>query len=132
MRFIIHLYATGYFRKDTKDHHHHIVLAARISLTLSRHSSLSFIALGRSFFFFFFFLKIFFIFLFFILFYLFIFFIFLFYYIMYTWEVAWCTLRYLNKPMDDQTQYPNGSWTWVWRLFAQDRQFDRGTTAAPL
>ena len=29
-------------------HHHHIVLAARISLTLTRHSSLSFIALGRS------------------------------------------------------------------------------------
>ena len=29
-------------------HHHHIVLAARISLTLPRHSSLSFIALGRS------------------------------------------------------------------------------------
>ena len=29
-------------------HHHHIVLAARISLTLSRNSSLSFIALGRS------------------------------------------------------------------------------------
>ena len=29
-------------------HHNHIVLAARISLTLSRHSSLSFIALGRS------------------------------------------------------------------------------------
>ena len=29
-------------------HHHHIVLAARISLTLSHHSSLSFIALGRS------------------------------------------------------------------------------------
>ena len=29
-------------------HHHHIVLAARISLTISRHSSLSFIALGRS------------------------------------------------------------------------------------
>ena len=29
-------------------HHHHIVLAARISLTLSRHYSLSFIALGRS------------------------------------------------------------------------------------
>ena len=29
-------------------HHHHIVLAARIFLTLSRHSSLSFIALGRS------------------------------------------------------------------------------------
>ena len=31
------------------NHHHHIVLAARISLTLSRHSSLSFIALGRVF-----------------------------------------------------------------------------------
>ena len=29
-------------------HHHHIVLAAGISLTLSRHSSRSFIALGRS------------------------------------------------------------------------------------
>ena len=29
-------------------HHHHIVLVARISLTLSRHFSLSFIALGRS------------------------------------------------------------------------------------
>ena len=29
-------------------HHHHIVLVARISLNLSRHSSLSFIALGRS------------------------------------------------------------------------------------
>ena len=29
-------------------HHHHIVLVARISLTLSLHSSLSFIALGRS------------------------------------------------------------------------------------
>ena len=29
-------------------HHHHIALVARISLTLSRHSPLSFIALGRS------------------------------------------------------------------------------------
>ena len=29
-------------------HHHHIALVARISLTLSRHSSLSFIGLGRS------------------------------------------------------------------------------------
>ena len=29
-------------------HHHHIALVARISLTLSCHSSLSFIALGRS------------------------------------------------------------------------------------
>ena len=39
------LFQTGQFRIS---HHHHIVLAARISLTLSRHSSLSFIALGRS------------------------------------------------------------------------------------
>ena len=29
-------------------HHHHIALVARISMTLFRHSSLSFIALGRS------------------------------------------------------------------------------------
>ena len=29
-------------------HHYHVALVARISLTLSRHSSLSFIALGRS------------------------------------------------------------------------------------
>ena len=29
-------------------HHHHVALVARISLTLSLHSSLSFIALGRS------------------------------------------------------------------------------------
>ena len=29
-------------------HHHHVALVARISLTLSRHSSLSFIAPGRS------------------------------------------------------------------------------------
>ena len=29
-------------------HHHHVVLVAQISLNLSRHSSLSFIALGRS------------------------------------------------------------------------------------
>ena len=29
-------------------HHHHVALVARMSLTLSRHSSLSFIALGRS------------------------------------------------------------------------------------
>ena len=33
---------------DNNHHHHHIALVARISLTLSRHSSLSFIALGRS------------------------------------------------------------------------------------
>ena len=34
--------------KNHHHHHHHIALVARISLTLSRHSSLSFIALGRS------------------------------------------------------------------------------------
>ena len=34
------------FRRN--HHHHHVALVARISLTLSRHSSLSFIALGRS------------------------------------------------------------------------------------
>ena len=33
---------------DEDHHHHHIALVARISLILSRHSSLSFIALGRS------------------------------------------------------------------------------------
>ena len=38
-----HLYYIGILH-----HHHHIALVARISLTLSRHSSLSFIALGRS------------------------------------------------------------------------------------
>ena len=31
-----------------QNHHHHVALVARISLTISRHSSLSFIALGRS------------------------------------------------------------------------------------
>ena len=35
-------------RDDFGIHHHHVTLVARISLTLSRHSSLSFIALGRS------------------------------------------------------------------------------------
>ena len=38
----------GVIDNNYHHHHHHIVLAARISLTLSRHSSLSFIALGRS------------------------------------------------------------------------------------
>ena len=51
--FIISEYfVTQILQKRTQHHHHHhhhhIVLAARISLTLSRHSSLSFIALGRS------------------------------------------------------------------------------------
>ena len=39
----IHIYIYIYIY-----HHHHIALVARISPTLSRHSSLSFIALGRS------------------------------------------------------------------------------------
>ena len=34
--------------KYTHHHHHHVALVARISLTLSHHSSLSFITLGRS------------------------------------------------------------------------------------
>ena len=37
-----------YLDSASYHHHHHIALVARISLTLSRHSSLSFIALGRS------------------------------------------------------------------------------------
>ena len=39
------MYSNSYLNVN---HHHHIALVARISLTLSRHSSLSFIALGRS------------------------------------------------------------------------------------
>ena len=35
-------------REGMIHHHHHVALVARISLTLSRHSCLSFIALGRS------------------------------------------------------------------------------------
>ena len=42
------LYLSTSHHRSHHHHHHHIVLAARISLTLSRHSSLSFIALGRS------------------------------------------------------------------------------------
>ena len=38
----------SYMCKKNNHHHHHITLVARIFLTLSRHSSLSFIALGRS------------------------------------------------------------------------------------
>ena len=37
-----------YVLRQFHHHHHHVVLVARISLTLSRHSSLSFIASGRS------------------------------------------------------------------------------------
>ena len=43
-----YLYALRWFHVTNNHHHHHIALVARISLTLSRHSSLSFIALGRS------------------------------------------------------------------------------------
>ena len=46
MFYICHILAWNISKHN--HHHHHIVLAARISLTLSRHSSLSFIALGRS------------------------------------------------------------------------------------
>ena len=47
--WILILYRQQSFRKQILyHHHHHIALVARISLTLSRHSSLSFIALGRS------------------------------------------------------------------------------------
>ena len=40
----------AFFNRTTHytHHHHHVALVARISLTLSRHSSLSFIAPGRS------------------------------------------------------------------------------------
>ena len=39
---------SGNLFNDPRHHHHHIVPLARISLTLSRHFSLSFIASGRS------------------------------------------------------------------------------------
>ena len=45
---IICLNTILWFQMTNNNHHHHIALIARISLTLSRHSSLSFIALGRS------------------------------------------------------------------------------------
>ena len=45
LNYIFHLSLYIYHHHH---HHHHIALVARISLTLSRHSSLSFIALGRS------------------------------------------------------------------------------------
>ena len=38
----------GFTNDDDDHHHHHVVRLARISLTLSRHFSLSFIASGRS------------------------------------------------------------------------------------
>ena len=44
----LYIYIYIYISESFNHHHHHIVLAARISLTLYRHSSLSFIALGRS------------------------------------------------------------------------------------
>ena len=42
------LFVILYFKYHHHHHHHHVALVARISLTLSRHSSLSFIAQGRS------------------------------------------------------------------------------------
>ena len=49
---IICLYTVKWFQvlrpHTNHHHHHHVVLVARISLILSRHSSLSFIALDRS------------------------------------------------------------------------------------
>ena len=47
----IYVYNLSWLRAtngNRSNHHHHVVLVARISLTLSRHSSLSFIASGRS------------------------------------------------------------------------------------
>ena len=41
-------YLSDSVKSNQNHHHHHIVLAARISLTLSRHSSLSFLTLRRS------------------------------------------------------------------------------------
>ena len=47
---VIEIYLFVLFQDYTKTchHHHHVVPPVRISLTLSRHFSLSFIALGRS------------------------------------------------------------------------------------
>ena len=47
-KFHLDFFITPLIEIGTRNHHHHIALVARISLTLSRHSSLSFIALGRS------------------------------------------------------------------------------------
>ena len=46
--FVIYLLTKDLLHRERHHHYHHIALVARISLTLSRHSSLSFIALGRS------------------------------------------------------------------------------------
>ena len=52
LKSLISLWSRQFFQafkdRSKSHHHHHIALVARISLTLSRHSSLSFIALGRS------------------------------------------------------------------------------------
>ena len=42
------IYYGTQLKRTTMFHHHHVVPVAQISLNLSRHSSLSFIALGRS------------------------------------------------------------------------------------
>ena len=47
-RVYFYLYVKDKNVIDSRNHHHHVALVARISLTLSRYSSLSFIALGRS------------------------------------------------------------------------------------
>ena len=39
---------TSFFQNISINHHHNVALVAQVSLTLSRHSSLSFIAPGRS------------------------------------------------------------------------------------
>ena len=44
----IHMHTQGWRENEIHHHHHHVVPLARISLTLSRHFSLSFIASGRS------------------------------------------------------------------------------------
>ena len=44
----IRCHFSSYFSHIYHHHHHHVVLVARISLTRSRHFSLSFIASGRS------------------------------------------------------------------------------------
>ena len=45
---IYHWLSISTYQSREVNHHHHVVLVARISLTLSRHFSLSFIGSGRS------------------------------------------------------------------------------------
>ena len=48
LAYWVHFFLFSFFQQLNLNHHHHVVLVARISLTLSRHFSLSFIASGRS------------------------------------------------------------------------------------